>query len=234
MTRKVDRAAGHRPTRQEAQEAKNAAIAELAQAFTNPVRLQILGILNQTESSVDVLADKIGQTRANTSAQLKALSRSHLVTSRRSGRNVHYRLASDRVRELWSVLQAVAAETVPSLQHLMLTYFEPAGTFTRKDGEALLRAVERGETVLFDLRPEDEFRAGHLPAARSIPFQELDRRIAEVPKSKPAVAYCRGRYCVIAADSVERLRSSGRNVRNLNAGVSDWARAGLPIESGEV
>lgn len=217
------------PPREAVQLQKNEAIAELAQAFTNPVRLQLLGILNQAESSVDVLAKKIGQTRANTSAQLQALTRAHLVDSRRSGRNIYYRIRDDRVRELWSLLQRVAAEEAPGFRSLIGSYFEEAEPFTRKDGLELLAAVKSGDLILLDLRPGDEYEAGHLPGAFSIPHEELEARISELPKSKPIVAYCRGRFCVIAADMVEYLRRNGRKARNLHAGPPDWRRLGLPI-----
>lgn len=211
---------------------KNDAIARLAQAFTNPVRLQILGILEQGEAPVEVLAEKIGQSGANTSAQLRHLAAAHLVVSRREGRHIYYRLASAGVRRLRRALQEVAATSAPELRELSREWFEPSGEVDRPAGLALLERVQRGDVLLLDVRPPDEHAQGHLPGSRNVSAREVESAVDDLEPGRPVFVYCRGHFCVQAADCVRRLRARGVQVTNLAMGVSDWEAAGLPVVRG--
>ncbi|MDP2311283.1 MAG: metalloregulator ArsR/SmtB family transcription factor [Pseudomonadota bacterium] len=216
----------------EARAIKNDAIARLAQAFTNPVRLQILGILDQGEAPVDVLAEKTGQSGANTSAQLRHLAGAHLVVSRREGRHIYYRLASPGVRRLWRALQEEAAASAPELRELSREWFAPSQPVDLAAGKALLERVQRGEVLLLDVRPADEHAQGHIPGARNLLAREVESAVDDMEPGRPVVVYCRGPFCVQAADCVRRLRARGVNVTNLAMGVSDWEAAGLPVVRG--
>lgn len=218
--------------RQQAQAVKQQAISQLARAFTNPVRLQLVGALNQGEASVDVLARKIGQSRANTSAQLKVLLESHVVSLRREGRHVYYQLKSDAVRRLWSALQEVAALEDPGFRELVRTWMGEPAALSRRAGRALLDEVKANRVALIDLRAADEYQAGHIPGALSVPLDALREHSRSLPADREIVAYCRGRYCIMAAEGVQRLRQSGHPVRNLFAGIADWERHRLPVDRG--
>jgi DNA-binding transcriptional ArsR family regulator len=215
----------------EALDIKNAAVASVAQALASPVRLRILGVLEQGEHSVDALAAKVEQSRANTSAQLKVLSAAGLLESRREGRRVYYRIASEPVRQLFRALQATAADRSAELRELLHTYYELPDRLDRRRARELLRQVRAGDVVLLDLRPADEHAAGHPRGALNVPLEELRQRLAEIPADREVVAYCRGRYCVLAVEGVERLRAAGRPARNLGAPPRELARLGFPWEA---
>ena len=217
----------------EAAAIKNEAIARLAQAFTNPVRLAIVGLLAQGEASVDTIARKTGQSRANASAQLKVLLEADLALSRREGRHVYYRLAGPPVRRLWRALQDVAAEQNPALRELVRDWLGEPVPLDRKSARELRREVEAGKVTLVDLRPADEYSACHIPGALSLPAEELPHRVDELPKRKEIVAYCRGPWCADAAEGVRLIESTGRRVRNLYAGTPDWTALGLATEATE-
>lgn len=232
MGRSTDQDGGEGMGPQQARDIKNGAIGEIAQAFTNPVRLELLGILAQGEASVDILAAKTGQSKANVSAHLKVLLAARLVAVRRQGRHAFYRLASPAVRRLYGQLQDVAFQIHPELRELLQTWLERPERLDRAGAQELLVRARRGEVVLVDVRPEDEHAAGHLPGAVSIPAEHLEARIRELPEGEEIVVYCRGRYCVLAAESIRRLRAHGRRATNLYASVAEWAEHGLPVEGG--
>ncbi|MDP2308922.1 MAG: metalloregulator ArsR/SmtB family transcription factor [Pseudomonadota bacterium] len=218
-------------TPSEALRIKNEAIARLAQAFTNPVRLRLLGILNQGEASVEVLAEKTGQSGANTSAQLRQLASANVVVARREGRHIYYRLASPGVRRLWKSLQEEAAASSPALRELVRDWYGPLDPDDVAAARVLMARVVAGEVTLLDVRPPDEHAAGHLPGARNISADTIEAVVDTLPPGRPVVVYCRGRYCVLAADCVRRLQGRGVDVRNLAMGVADWEAAGLPVSS---
>lgn len=209
---------------------KNEAIARLAQAFTNPVRLAIVGVLAQGEASVDTIARKTGQSRANASAQLKVLLEAHVAESRREGRHVYYRLAGPAVRRLWRALQDVAAAQDPALRELVRDWLGEPVPLDRKAARTLQREVRDGKIALVDLRPADEYHAGHLPGALSVPADELPDRVDELPKRKEIVVYCRGPWCTEAVEGARVIQDSGRRVRNLYAGAPDWEALGQSVE----
>jgi rhodanese-related sulfurtransferase/DNA-binding MarR family transcriptional regulator len=206
------------------------ALASVAQALGSGRRAEIVDVLAQGERSVDELAGEISQSVANTSQHLQVLARAGLVRSRREGTRIIYRLASDRVAELWAAVRDVAIRHVAEVSVLADEYLGERDGVEQLSAEELSRRLERGDVVVLDVRPETEFRAGHIAGARSAPVDELDARVGELPKRREVVAYCRGPYCVYADDAVRLLRSRGLNARRLDVGYPEWQRAGLPVE----
>jgi rhodanese-related sulfurtransferase len=206
------------------------ALASVAQALGSGRRAEIVDVLAQGERSVDELAAEISQSVANTSQHLQVLARAGLVRSRREGTRIIYRLASDRVAELWAATRDVAVRHVAEVSVLADEYLGERDGVEQLSAEELARRLERGDVVVLDVRPETEFRAGHIAGARSVPVDDLEARLGELPKRREVVAYCRGPYCVYADDAVRLLRSRGRKARRLDVGYPEWQRAGLPVE----
>jgi rhodanese-related sulfurtransferase/DNA-binding MarR family transcriptional regulator len=206
------------------------ALASVAQALGSGRRAEIVDVLAQGERSVEELAGEISQSVANTSQHLQVLARAGLVRSRREGTRIIYRLASDRVAELWAATRDVAVRHVAEVSVLADEYLGERDGVEQLSAEELARRLERGDVVVLDVRPETEFRAGHIAGARSVPVEDLDARVGELPKRREVVAYCRGPYCVYADDAVRLLRSRGLKARRLDVGYPEWQRAGLPIE----
>jgi rhodanese-related sulfurtransferase/predicted transcriptional regulator len=209
------------------------AFAEVAKALASGRRAEIVDVLAQGERSVEEVAEELGQSVANTSHHLRALARAGLVRTRREGTRIFYDLASDRVASLWAALRDVAAEHVAGIERLAEAYMgddEGIEAITRQE---LVARLSAGDVVVLDVRPEPEFRAGHIAGARSVPVGELRRSLRAVPKDADVVAYCRGPYCVYADDAVRELRRRGRNARRLEDGFPEWKRAGLPVASGQ-
>lgn len=207
--------------------------ATLGQALSNDTRLRILNLLAQTERSVDDLASQLGQSVANTSAHLRVLRTAHLVDSRKDGRRVYYRLGSTSALKLWLALRDVGLERSPEAREAMRALASEPGLIPDLGEEELLNKVERGEILLLDLRPAEEYNAGHIPNALSIPHDELSQRIDELPQDREIVAYCRGPYCVAAIRGVEILRDTGRQARRLGPGIAEWIAAGRPVDEPE-
>lgn len=218
-------------TGDEALEIKNAAIAAVAQALSSPVRLRVLGILAQAEHSVDALAEKIGQSRANTSAQLKVLSAAGLLASRKEGRRVFYRPASERVPQLLGALSDAAAELHAEMRDLVHTYFHLPERLDHKTVRELKRRVRAGEVVLVDLRPAEEHAAGHPSGAIHAPADALDAHLDAIPADREVIAFCRGRFCVVAEEGTRRLREAGLSATNLGASPAHLMRFGYPAEA---
>jgi rhodanese-related sulfurtransferase/DNA-binding transcriptional ArsR family regulator len=206
------------------------ALASVAQALGSGRRAEIVDVLAQGERSVDELAGAISQSVANTSQHLQVLARAGLVRSRREGTRIIYRLASDRVAELWAAVRDVAVRHVAEVSVLADEYLGQRDGVEQLSAEELSRRLERGDVVVLDVRPEAEFRAGHIAGARSAPVDELDALVKKLPKRREVVAYCRGPYCVYADDAVRLLRSRGLKARRLDVGYPEWQRAGLPVE----
>ena len=206
------------------------AFASVAQALGSGRRAEIVDVLAQGERPVDEIADEIAQSVANTSQHLQVLARVGLVRSRRQGTRVYYRLASERVGELWAATRDVAVRHVAEVSVLADEYLgDRAGVEPLSSGE-LAERLARGNVVLLDVRPEPEFEAGHIASARSAPLEALDELVAKLPKRREIVAYCRGPYCVYADDAVRLLRARGLKARRLDVGYPEWRRAGLPVE----
>ena len=205
------------------------ALASVAQALGSGRRAEIVDVLAQGERSVEELAGEISQSVANTSQHLQVLARAGLVQTRRDGNRVFYRLADDRVGELWAAVRDVAVRHVAAVSVLADEYLG------ERDGVEQLSAVEleqrlaRGDVVLLDVRPEPEYRAGHIVGARSAPLPTLAALAPKLPRRREIVAYCRGPYCVYADEAVALLRRRGFEARRLDTGFPDWKAAGLPV-----
>ena len=206
------------------------ALASVAQALGNGRRAEIVDVLAQAERSVEEIAREIDQSVANTSQHLQVLARSGLVRSRREGTRVIYRLASERVGELWALVRDVAVRQVAEVGVLADDYLGGRGGVEQVSADELARRLERDQVVLLDVRPEPEYRAGHIAGARSAPLAQLPSLLHDLPRRREIVAYCRGPYCVYADDAVRLLRARGWKARRLDVGLPEWRRAGLPVE----
>jgi len=204
--------------------------ASVAQALGSGRRAEIVDVLAQGERSVEGLASEISQSVANTSQHLQVLARSGLVRSRRAGTRVIYRLASERVAELWAVVREVAAQHVAEVHVLADEYLGERNEVEQVSAAELEERLARGDVVVLDVRPETEFRAGHIAGARSAPLSTLDASAGELSKQREVVAYCRGPYCVYADDAVRLLSQRGFKARRLDVGLPEWRRAGRPVE----
>jgi rhodanese-related sulfurtransferase len=216
--------------------AKNAlydAFAELTKALASGRRAEIVDVLAQGERSVEEISGEIDQSMANTSHHLRAMARAGLVATRRDGTRIYYRLASERVGELWAALRDVASERVAGLDQLAAAYLGDRDGFEIVDRAELAARLRRGDVVVLDVRPPAEFSAGHIAGARSVPPGEVRRQLRALPKDVDIVAYCRGPYCVFADDAVRVLVSKGYRASRLADGFPEWKRAGLPVAVGE-
>lgn len=206
------------------------AFASVAAALGSGRRAEIVDLLAQGERSVEEVASEVGQSVASTSHHLRLLARSGLARSRREGNRVFYRLASERVAELWAAVREVATRHVAEVTVLAGEYLG------ERDGVELLSAKElderlaQGKVVVLDVRPEAEYRAGHIAGALSAPLDRLESVAPGLPQRREVVAYCRGPYCIYADEAVRLLRARGLRARRLDVGFPEWRRAGLPVE----
>jgi rhodanese-related sulfurtransferase/DNA-binding transcriptional ArsR family regulator len=208
------------------------AFASVAQALGSGRRAEIVDVLAQGERSVDEVATEIGQSLANTSHHLRLLAKAGLVRSRRDGVRVVYRLATDRVGELWTAVRDVAASHVAEVTVLAGEYLGDRGDVESVSAGELATRLSRGEVVALDVRPEVEYVAGHIAGAQSAPVDELAARVGELQGQGEVIAYCRGPYCVYADDAVRIMRNRGLQARRLDVGFPEWRRAGLPVAAG--
>jgi rhodanese-related sulfurtransferase len=208
------------------------AFGSVAAALGSGRRAEIVDVLAQGERSVDEVALEVGQSLANTSHHLRVLARAGLVRSRREGTRVVYRLASDRVGELWAAVRDVAASHVAEVTVLAGEYLGERGDVESVSAAELANRLSRGEVVALDVRPELEYLAGHIAGARSAPLDELAARVSELQGQGEVIAYCRGPYCVYADDAVRIMRNRGLQARRLDVGFPEWRRAGLPVAAG--
>lgn len=218
-----------------AREAKDAlfdAFADVGKALSSGRRAEIVDVLAQGERSVEAIAAEIHQTMANTSQHLRGLARAGLVASRRDGTRIYYRLASDKVAELWAAVREVAADHVAGLDHLATAYLGDRSEIDEVTRAELTRRLGKRDLVVLDVRPAAEFAAGHIPGARSVPPGEL-RPLRKLPRGIEAVAYCRGPYCAYADEAVRVLRRRGVRAARLEDGLPEWRRAGLPVAVGQ-
>jgi rhodanese-related sulfurtransferase len=206
------------------------ALASVAQAVGSGRRAEIVDVLAQGERSVDDLAREIEQSVANTSHHLQQLAKAGLVRSRRDGTRIYYRLASERVVDLWAAVREVAEHHLAEVHVLAQNYLGERDGVEQLSPEELEERLARGQVVVLDVRPEREYEAGHIPGAVSAPLSDLERVAASLPKRKEIVAYCRGPYCVYADEAVRLLRARGMRARRLDVGFPEWRRAGLPVE----
>jgi rhodanese-related sulfurtransferase len=207
------------------------AFGDVAKALGNGRRAELIDVLAQGERHVDELAAEIGQSVANTSFHLRVLATAGLVTTRRDGTRIYYRLASTRVGELWSALREVTAAHHEQLDELAAAYIGNRDQLEQIDRSELVERLAAGDVVVIDVRPVAEFAAGHISGARSIPVDQLAANIKALPAGVEVVAYCRGPYCVFADDAVRLLRRRGRAARRLEDGFPEWTHAGFPVEA---
>jgi rhodanese-related sulfurtransferase/predicted transcriptional regulator len=207
------------------------AIAEVAAALAAGRRAEIVDILAQGERMVEQVAQEIQQSVANTSHHLGALHRAGLVSRRRQGARVLYRLAGPEVEELWVALRGVAAGARDDFAHLAVAYLGKLDALEVVSRRELLRLQADGQVTVIDVRPREEYRQGHVPGALSVPLPELHH--FPPPGGRPVVAYCRGPYCAFAPAAVRQLRSRGLPARRLEEGFPEWRRAGLPVAAGD-
>lgn len=205
-------------------------VARIGKALASPKRLELIELLCQGEKPVETLAAQAAISLKLASAHLRELRLARLVDSRKQGKYVLYQLADSGVAELWVKLRSEAEERLVELQLALSSLAQHQDELEGLDRAAILRKARAGEVVVLDVRPGDEFAAAHLPHARSLPVDELKKRLAELPQDVPVVAYCRGPFCVMARTAVELLRKKGYRAFHLTDGVAEWRARGLPIE----
>ena len=202
------------------------AIALMGKGFASPVRLELLDLLAQAPHTVQELARASGQSVANTSQHLQALQAAGLVSRRREGTSVRYALAGEDVLQLWLALRDASAARLAEVERAAHQYLgEEVEAIGR---EELIARLSSGDAVLIDVRPAEEYAAGHISGARSIPIDELERRLAELPADREVIAYCRGPFCAYAHEAVRLLQADGRRARRLEEGWPEWRLAGAP------
>ncbi len=206
-------------------------VARIGKAVASPKRLELIELLCQGEKTVEVLAAQAEISVKLASAHLKELRLARLVETRRDGKYVLYRLASPSVADLWVTLRSEAEERLVELQVALANIVAHGEDLEGFDRKTILRKAAAGDVLVLDVRPSDEYATAHLPHARSLPVDELKKRLAELPKGTPVVAYCRGPFCLMARDAVELLRKKGYRAFHLTDGVAEWRAQGLPIET---
>jgi rhodanese-related sulfurtransferase len=206
--------------------------AQTGKAVASPRRLELLDLLAQGPRTVEALARETSQTIANTSQHLQVLRGARLVEAEKRGLFVTYRLAGEEVTRFCLALRRLAESHTVELERAAKGFLEERGQLQPVDQEALLARVRRGEVTLLDVRPEEEFQAGHIPGALSVPLAQLEHRLSELPRRREVVAYCRGPYCVLAVEAVTRLRAHGFRALRLEAGIPDWRARGYRVETG--
>ncbi len=206
-------------------------LARIGKAVSAPKRLELLDLLGQGPRTVEALAAEASVTVANASQHLQILRAARLVEATKQGLHVEYRLAGDDVGEFFICLRKLAHGRLAEIEQVTRDYFRERDGMETIAGEELLQRVKQGEVTVLDVRPPEEYRAGHIPGAVSIPLSELKARFRELPKSRAVVAYCRGPYCVFAADAVELLRKKGFKARRMEESVLDWRSRGWRVDT---
>lgn len=204
-------------------------VARIGKAVSSPKRLELLELLAQGEKTVEVLAAELAVDIKLTSAHLKALKEARLVSARRDGKYMIYRLAGNDVAGLWVTLRQVAEAHLSELRQALDQLVADPTRLAAVGREALLEQARRGEVIVIDVRPAAEYAAAHLPFARSLPLAEIEQRLAELPRDREIVAYCRGPFCLLSDEAVTLLQARGYRVRKMLDGVSEWRAAGLPV-----
>ena len=207
-----------------------AQFARVGKALSNGNRLELLEYIAQAERSVDELSKVSGLTMANTSQHLQQLRLAGLVSCRKEGLKVFYTLSGDDVIGLLDALRGVAERHVADVERLINAYLTVKDNLEPVPAAELLHRAREGLVTVLDVRPVEEYAAGHLPGAINIPLPELEARLDRLDLHKEVVAYCRGPHCILAFDAVERLRKLGRDARRLEGGFPEWQHAGLPVE----
>ena len=206
-------------------------LAGVAKALSHSVRLELMEHLGQGERSVEALAELVGHSLANTSHHLLLLRRAGLADAQKDGVRVFYRLSGNDVVDLLGALRISAERHSAEVNSILSGYFRDRDDMEPVSREELLRRAKDGLVTVLDVRPADEYAAGHLPGAVNIQPSELGKRLKEIPKDHEVIAYCRGAYCVLSFEAVAELRKKGFNARRLEEGYPEWQAAGLPVNS---
>jgi len=209
-------------------------LSQVGRALGNGNRLELLERLAQSEAPVEALAHTTGLSVANASQHLQHLRRAGLVTTRRDGRHVVYRLTDERIVTLMALMRGIAETNLAEMERLVGRLFaddDAGGALEPMSRAELWARVERGAVTLVDVRPEEEYRAGHLPEAINVPADRLEAMLEQLPRDQEIVAYCRGPYCVLSHEAARRLRRRGFRVRRYEEGFPEWKAAGLPVAS---
>ena len=209
------------------------AFAATAKAAASPKRIELLELLAQGERTVDALARAAGMSVTNTSAHLQLLRHARLVDTRKDRTSVFYRLGGDEVAAFVAVLRDLARSRLAEVDQVVRDYFGARDALEPVTRSELVARAGRGDVIILDVRPEEEFAAGHIPAALSVPLDRLDAALARLPAAAQIVAYCRGPYCALAVQAVEQLRARGFPARRLAGGMPEWRLAGLPVAVGQ-
>ncbi|MBI2842272.1 MAG: metalloregulator ArsR/SmtB family transcription factor [Armatimonadetes bacterium] len=205
--------------------------ARISKALSSPKRLELLDLLCQAERSVELLAKLTGLSVANASQHLQVLRSARLIEAEKQGLFVIYRLADEQVRDLLYALRGLAEKRLTEIEHTTRQFLENHPGLEPVDRDTLRERVRSGAVTLIDVRPTEEYLAGHIQGARCIPLDELEKHLDRLPKDQEIVAYCRGPYCVLAVEAVERLRARGFKAFRLEDGVYEWQLLGLPIDA---
>jgi rhodanese-related sulfurtransferase/DNA-binding transcriptional ArsR family regulator len=205
----------------------------IGKAVASPKRLELMDLLCQAPRTVEALARETGMTIANTSRHLQVLRAARLVEAEKEGLFVTYRLADEAVCEFFRSMRILAEDRLAEVERITRHFLEGREGLEPVDRGALLERVREGEVIVLDVRPNEEYRAAHIPGAISVPLKELESHLSKLPKNQEIVAYCRGPYCVLAIQAVEMLRSRGFNAVRLEDGVQDWRARGFGITIGE-
>ena len=203
-------------------------LARITKALASPHRLELIDLLAQGERSVEELAREAAMPIANTSQHLQALKSAQLVTVRREGVHAYYRLADVAVFGAWQAVRDLGEKRLAEIERIVESFLGSRDELEPVSADELLERLSAGDTVVLDVRPEVEFRAGHIRGARSMPLHELEARMSELPKDQEIVAYCRGPFCMFADEAVTLLRRHGFRARRFELGFPDWRAAGLP------
>ncbi len=207
-------------------------VARIGKAVSSPKRLELLELLAQGEKTVEVLATELSIDVKLASAHLKALKAARLAEHRREGKYMVYRLSGEDVAQLWVTLRLVAEEHLVELQLALQKMVAAPEQLTQASRKELLAQAKRGEVIVLDVRPQEEYGVAHLPYARSMPVAEIEKRLAELPKGCEIVAYCRGPFCLFSEEAQQLLTRKGYRVRKLSDGVAEWQAAGMPLARG--
>lgn len=220
------------PTGRQVKDGLYKQFARIGKAVAHPKRIELLDLLCQGERSVEILANAAALSVTNASAHLKVLREARLVETRREGTRIYYRLASESVCGMFFALRDLAAERYAEVEMMVRDYFEARDELEPVSRDELLARADDGSVLVLDVRPTEEYEAGHIPGAMSVPLGELESRLAALPPETEIVAYCRGPYCVLAPQALQLLRRHGYQARRLQDGLPEWRQAGLPIEAG--
>ncbi len=207
-----------------------AQVARIGKAVCSPKRLELIDVLCQGEKPVERLAAEAGISVKLASAHLKELRMAHLVEARKEGKNVFYRLTGNSVADFWVAIHTLAEERLLDMQAALARLTEHPNELKPLGSKELLARARSGEVMVLDVRPPSEYAAGHLPYAQSMPLDELKKRLAELPRDKPIVAYCRGPLCLMAVEAAELLNKKGFKAIRFEEGVAEWRAHGLPVE----